>query len=705
MGPAFYYQSFAMMSMACAVFLWPLYLLNRQQPAMRPWLIASICLPMGPLLLPLQIEGHLWWGVTFANHCLMAWTMLTMAGVLTYCGWPKKTTWQLSLLLTLSFSLPFNYYTWIDFDTRARIIIYSLMYIVAYSISAYVVSHRFGWRTGRYGVNLMFAMCLLMVVIMLVRLTTVLFDTTFHTIMDGRLINLAVSSVGYFVCYGLVLSYALLMQEDRQLELALLQQQAQHNAAAKSRFLATLSHELRTPLNAIAGLAEGLQSRRPEPGIRQDCSAIIDHAMGLSQLARDVLVQSEQEHSESHRPQQVVMLDSWLRCLVAGLQPLVQRPEVSLRLECDQKLGCRRIDSVRLRQVLTNLISNAVKYTEAGEVVVSAQSTGAQTVLFAVKDTGRGIAKEDIQRLLLPFTRAEKVRDLEGSGLGLSLAQQWLRQMDSRLQCESEAGRGSRFSFSLALIHDDEELAAEAVPLDVPLAVLVVEDVLLNRDLIVNQLRQLGHWVASVGSLAEARQHRRQHHVDVIILDMNLPDGDGLSLLPWLSEQRLMTDVIAFTADNSQQRHQRLVQAGVDSVLTKPLTIAALADALRPLQEEKLDPLINHELLEQTRRYMPPDLWPQQLQQSLTALLACVPLPIGVEAMRPVIHRIASQSASLGLSRVMSMALNLLDQDGPIQSSQCIALEQLLVFSVERLREQGTVGDHARTDTDLTVRG
>ena len=86
MGPAFHYQAFAMMAIACAVFLWPLYLLNRHQPAMRPWLWASLCLPMGPMLLPLQLQGDIWWGVTFANHCLLLWNTFTVTGLLLYCG-------------------------------------------------------------------------------------------------------------------------------------------------------------------------------------------------------------------------------------------------------------------------------------------------------------------------------------------------------------------------------------------------------------------------------------------------------------------------------------------------------------------------------------------------------------------------------------------------------------------------------------------
>ncbi|GGY49692.1 hypothetical protein GCM10011297_23330 [Bacterioplanes sanyensis] len=687
MGPAFHYQAFAMMSIACAVFLWPLYLLNRHQPAMRPWLLASICLPMGPLLLPLQLEGYIWWGVTFANHCLMLWSILTLTGIMLYSGISWRRVWRFVLLVFLCVSVPFNFFTWVDYDTRARIIIYSLMYIVVYSVAAIVVWRRFGLRSGRYGVNLLLAMSAMMVLIMLARLLGVLTDTTFDSIMEGRLINLAVSSVGYFVAYGLVLSYALLLQEDRQLELQLLQRQAQHNAGIKSRFLATLSHELRTPLNAIAGIAEGMQLRRPEPGIRQDCSAIIDHAMNLSQLAREVLVQSEQEHSEARSAQQAVVLDNWLRCLLAGLQPLVQRPNVRLKLDCPHSLGCRQIDSVRLRQVLTNLISNAIKYTEQGEVVLSVKAQEQHKVEFAVMDTGKGIATTDMQRLLQPFTRAEDVRGSDGAGLGLTLTQQWLRQLGSRLQCDSQLGKGSRFSFTLRLPHVDQPEVEFEVPLYEPLAVLVVEDVVLNRDLLTGQLQQLGHWVSSVGSLTEARQYCRSHYIDVIILDMNLPDGDGLSLLPWLQQEQRHIAVIPFTADNSPVRQQQLQQAGLSTTLTKPLTLPALAAALRPLQQQVEQPIVDLTVLQQSQRYIPADIWPQQLEQALAALQGCLPLTADSEDERSRLHKIASQSSSLGLARLMTLALNLLDQSGPIQSWQRHHLQRLLQFSIERLRE------------------
>lgn len=365
---------------------------------------------------------------------------------------------------------------------------------------------------------------------------------------------------------------------------------------AKSRFLATMSHEIRTPMHGVLGTLEILGETTLDTAQRRLLTTAETSAEALLQILDDVLDFSRIEAGR-------VMVDpspTDIHALVASVIDLHtwQAGKKGLQLDAriDPRLaGCLRVDSSRLRQILLNLVSNAVKFTEEGSVElfvdVVEDTPEAQAVRFRIADTGIGVAEEDIARLFSPFSQAEAstARRFGGSGLGLTISRSLVDLLQGQIAMSGSPGVGTQVTVDLRL----PVCKAELLPWTGPAPsgapprtchVLVAEDHAINRELVTAQLERLGHRyrIASDGAEALAIAMAGHWRVDVLLTDVHMPVMDGHELIRILRDRGETMRIVAMTADVMATERDRCLADGVDAFVTKPLRLAALRDALVP---------------------------------------------------------------------------------------------------------------------------
>jgi signal transduction histidine kinase/CheY-like chemotaxis protein len=362
---------------------------------------------------------------------------------------------------------------------------------------------------------------------------------------------------------------------------------------AKTEFLSRMSHELRTPLNAILGFAQLLELdtvvRSPEE--RDNVAQILRAGRHLLALINEVLDISRIEAGRLGLSPEAVDVHEVLEEALALIRPLADQRRIALSALAVAPGGAHVLaDRQRLAQVLINLLSNAVKYTpEGGEVVVAATLAGPR-VRLAVRDTGQGIAAEDLERLFVPFERLEPSAGVEGTGLGLALSHRLVLAMAGRLEVDSAPGRGSTFTVVLPAAEAPAAAAAAADPphADSPVApsgrrIVYVEDNLSNRRLVERLFERHGTAElrgASTG--AEGRTLVRELLPDVVLLDLHLPDLGGEELLAELRADPATAGipVIVITADATPRQVERLRRAGAAAYLSKPIDLRLLLETV-----------------------------------------------------------------------------------------------------------------------------
>jgi len=403
-------------------------------------------------------------------------------------------------------------------------------------------------------------------------------------------------------CANQTLLAALLASERRC-------QSAQHANQAKSRFLATMSHEIRTPMNGILGLAELLLMPDLQEAQRRDYTrTILSSGQTLLTLLNDILDLSKIEAGKFQLNATVFEPTSLLRethNLFMGAA-LAHHLHLSFKWQTPDAQRYRA-DSHRLRQMLANLVGNALKFTQHGQISIEGRELlrDHEGVLleFSVSDTGRGIAPEILPLLFTAFTQAEASTQQEfgGSGLGLSIVQSLALAMGGRVGVESQPGQGSRFWFQVraqALSQQDEARQAmrpdaavelSARPVLANARVLVVEDNPVNRLVISSLLEKLEVQVSMAHDGQQAVQAVTQasagQSFDLILMDLHLPVLDGYAATAQIRQREAAqklprVPIIALTADAYEEIHDQCLAAGMDDFVTKPVSLTALKLAL-----------------------------------------------------------------------------------------------------------------------------
>lgn len=387
--------------------------------------------------------------------------------------------------------------------------------------------------------------------------------------------------------------------EDANRRLLDATQRAMEANRAKSEFLANMSHEIRTPLNAIIGMSELLESDPSSPDAREYLETIRSSGDSLLFLINDILDFSKIEAGQLRLESQPVNVRECVEACRQTVAMLAAQKGLRLAVGLDPRAPASFMgDPQRLRQILVNLAMNAVKFTHAGEVVisVSVEEGDAPRLSFAVRDTGIGIAPDQQDKLFQSFSQldASTSRRYGGTGLGLAISQRLVELMGGRIQLSSMPGIGSTFRFSIPFVRASPSAEppgpsvlarqeGESLARRCPLQILVAEDNPVNQRLAIMMLKRLGYSATVAANGKEVLHALSNSPFDLILMDIQMPEMDGLEACRKIHElypPEQRPQVIALTANALSGDRELCLAAGMDSYLTKPIRAEQLANAI-----------------------------------------------------------------------------------------------------------------------------
>lgn len=360
---------------------------------------------------------------------------------------------------------------------------------------------------------------------------------------------------------------------------------------AKSEFLANMSHELRTPLNGILGYAQILGRSKVLPDKeRQGVNIIHQCGSHLLTLINDILDLSKIEARKLELASQAFHLPSFMQGVVEICHIRVQQKGIEFHYEPDADLPAGiSADEKRLRQVLINLLGNAIKFTDRGSVALRVQRTGLEEsdprtkLRFSIVDTGVGIASADINKLFQTFEQVgEQKRKVEGTGLGLAISQQLVQLMGGQIQVKSQLGVGSEFFFEIILPLASDWSQQQTASVGniigyegVKRHILVVDDRWENRAVLLNLLEPLGFIITEAENGQAGLDQLQQHLPDLVITDLVMPVMDGFEMLRKIREQEQLRSlkILVSSASVAQIDQQMSIDAGGDDFLAKPVQV------------------------------------------------------------------------------------------------------------------------------------
>ena len=391
--------------------------------------------------------------------------------------------------------------------------------------------------------------------------------------------------------------------------------EAENANKAKSHFLANMSHEIRTPINAVLGLDTMILRETKDEQIKRYALNIQTAGQGLLSIINDILDLSKIESGKM----EIIPVDYDVASLINDvsnmIMPKIEAKELQFNLNIDSSIPSRLFgDDVRIRQVIINLLTNAVKYTQEGTVTLTVSGTVQNDeclITCSVKDTGIGIAKEDLDKLFEAFVRIEEKRNrnIEGTGLGINIVTSLLNLMGSKLEVESEYGKGSEFKFTISQkvmnaepIGDLEKRIKErAVEYEyttgftIPdVDILVVDDNEMNRYVFKSLLKDLECRIDEADGGRKSVEMAAEKKYDIIFMDHMMPEMDGIEAFHKIRETKdspnADTPVIVLTANAITGAKEKYLEEGFDDFLTKPVVpekLEKLIQDLIPAERQK----------------------------------------------------------------------------------------------------------------------
>ena len=382
------------------------------------------------------------------------------------------------------------------------------------------------------------------------------------------------------------------VSERKALETALIEakDKAEAAAAARTAFLANMSHEIRTPMNAIIGFSDHLLDSEMSSDQRRHVNTIHSSAVSLLHLLNDILDSAKLEKGKVGLESVDFSLPETLDLVTSTLWVQARKKELSLAVNLDPDLPEFFVgDPSRLGQVLTNLVGNAIKFTEKGGVTTSVSQTFDGLLRFEVMDTGIGISPERLPLIFDAFTQEDDSisRRYGGTGLGTTISQQLVELMGGEIGVTSEPGKGSCFWFTLPLKEGKftESKNRHDIPTLPPLNVLVADDIPQNTDLLKVRLGATGHQVTIATNGREALEIYKTLKPDIVLMDVHMPEMDGLSacreIRAWEEREGINPcPVVALTASVMEEDKRDAAAAGMQGFATKPVDFALLVSEM-----------------------------------------------------------------------------------------------------------------------------
>jgi signal transduction histidine kinase/HPt (histidine-containing phosphotransfer) domain-containing protein len=402
-------------------------------------------------------------------------------------------------------------------------------------------------------------------------------------------------SIGYLLGFSVVVIGVNYVRGRTLVRMEELRLAAERTSRAKTEFVMNASHEIRTPMNGVLGLSALLLDSKLDGKQEKMVLAIRESAEALIGIVDEILELS-QLHAEGA---EVERTQFDIQAMIDGINALMRPKAATKSLELDSELtgfdSLRFVgDPGRIRQVLLNLVNNAIKYTDSGSVLIQAElldSGDHARVRFSVQDSGVGIPDEALDKIFLRYKRADagRRRSSAGNGLGLAISRQLVERMDGEIGVQSEVGEGSTFWFELDLEPGpDDTLRVEATDrageavIREGIRVLLAEDSPTSRMVTEALLKRLSCEVDLAGDGRQALRKIRADDYDIVFLDCQMPQMDGFQVAERIrqSPEKKRLPVVALTASVSEEDRQRCLDAGMDDLVGKPVRLSMLAKAL-----------------------------------------------------------------------------------------------------------------------------
>lgn len=508
---------------------------------------------------------------------------------------------------------------------------------------------------------------------------------------------------------------AILTLRSTEKELIRAKDQAEAATLAKSQLLANVSHEVRTPINGILGMASLLLDSNLDVDQKDFARTIRQSGDALLTIVNDILDLSKVEAGKLDLEEIDFDVVSTLQDILRPFRISAAEKKIQIDLKIHENFPTFvRGDSGRLRQILLNLIGNAMKFTAEGSVKVFVgvdhESHEGVRLRFEITDSGIGIDQKNIASLFQPFAQADAstTRKFGGTGLGLSICSRLVALMQGEMGVESELGHGSKFWFVIHMKKSngasvvDVGTVPEIVSFPPNCRILVAEDNAINQKVALRQLEKMGLKADAVGNGLEALEALRRIPYSLVLMDCQMPDMDGYTASTLIKADPVLRHipVIAMTASAIAGERERCLAAGMNDYLTKPIRVPELSKALlywltSVAETSKIEPsVLDQEVLAELRKLDGPSgptlidelgvLYLESYADKLNRLRTAVAEKDG-ETLQRIAHQMRSSCGNLGATNLAQLCEQL-DDLGGVATEEAFALVEKIEIEAERVR-------------------